>query len=300
MSGWDLDGVTTNSVINCDVCIAFDDVQRSAAASSGPCATPDPTFITLPFRLDSLTGNVGSDIDPSDLFIAVATANQGGQQSIVGGANVLDYGAFDGNNPPAGCASTDPNYFDCLMDAAFDIQQAALPVTLIGFEAEPREVGNRLTWTVADEEQLAGYGIEASTDGVDFAQVDFLPARANGREGTSTYAFDDVPDAAVTYYRLSLLDLDGRFEYSPIVVATREATALAIAPTVLDADREAIIRLGGETAGGLYILSDAAGRSVLRRSLPEGDTELRVDGLPAGLYVLHHAPTRRAVRLVVR
>ncbi|GAB4500090.1 MAG: hypothetical protein OHK0019_38020 [Saprospiraceae bacterium] len=97
---------------------------------------------------------------------------------------------------------------------------ASLPVELLDFKAVIRD--NRtvdLLWATATEKNNHGYDVERSADNKNWTVLGFVPGN-----GTSTerhdYTFTDTePLKGVNYYRLKQLDFDGKFEYSPMVVA---------------------------------------------------------------------------------
>lgn len=96
----------------------------------------------------------------------------------------------------------------------------ALPVELVNFKAiiqNDDEV--LLLWSTASEKDNLGYDIERSADNRNWSSLGFMPG-----SGTSTdrheYSFrDEKPLAGVNYYRLKQTDIDGTFQFTPIVVA---------------------------------------------------------------------------------
>lgn len=91
----------------------------------------------------------------------------------------------------------------------------ALPVQLLDFSARLAESQSvQLVWESTKEENLKGYEIQRSTNGTDFVQMGFAQAK-----GASKYTFLDVsPFLNKNYYRLKIIDLDGKFTYSKIEV----------------------------------------------------------------------------------
>ena len=98
--------------------------------------------------------------------------------------------------------------------------EQGLPVTLRDFAATADGSANRIEWTVEQEVDFSHYVVERSTDGVNFTRLDRV---AGGRP--PRYLTRDPAPAALTYYRLQLVDLDGSADYSEVVSVRRADSA---------------------------------------------------------------------------
>ncbi len=86
-----------------------------------------------------------------------------------------------------------------------------LPVSLLSFTATKQESRNVLQWNVAQQVNFSHFELERSEDGREFH---FLARIAyNGNQYTY---YDRSFSATTNYYRLKMVDKDGRFEYSPV------------------------------------------------------------------------------------
>ncbi|GAA4443158.1 hypothetical protein GCM10023091_31140 [Ravibacter arvi] len=96
--------------------------------------------------------------------------------------------------------------------------QVQLPVKLVRLDVTEREAGTRITWEVAEEENVSHYDIEAGTGGRTFRKIGNV--KASGKAERKTYAFNDgaLYGLSPVYYRLRIEDFDGSFTYSPILV----------------------------------------------------------------------------------
>ena len=73
-----------------------------------------------------------------------------------------------------------------------------------------------LNWTTANEVNTDYFDIERSNSGKEFISIGKVKATANSPL-TTFYSFTDKsPLATANYYRLKIVDKDGKFEYSPI------------------------------------------------------------------------------------
>jgi len=92
-----------------------------------------------------------------------------------------------------------------------------LPVNLLQFNGLTHSnQSNELWWEVSDESQLAGYQIQVSEDQNEFTDlmyIKYTPTNATRQ----TYHYNDEHPKSESYYRLKMIDLDGKFTYSDIV-----------------------------------------------------------------------------------
>jgi hypothetical protein len=96
-------------------------------------------------------------------------------------------------------------------------QLAAVPVELTSFTASA--VGNSvsLNWSTASETNNSGFNVERSVDGVEFTNIGFVEGKGTTSE-LQNYSFVDNTVSSGTFtYRLKQVDLDGSYQYSPLV-----------------------------------------------------------------------------------
>lgn len=95
---------------------------------------------------------------------------------------------------------------------------AILPITLINFTGKLQNGYAVLNWSTSAEQNSSGFEVQRSNDGINFTGVGFV----NGA-GTSTalkqYQFtDNQPAGDKNYYRLKLIDKDGQYKLSGVVL----------------------------------------------------------------------------------
>jgi Secretion system C-terminal sorting domain len=95
---------------------------------------------------------------------------------------------------------------------------STLPAKLKDFSGQRVNGIDELKWTVTLEHNVDRYEIEYSKDGMQFNTVG--TQKATGLSGNEKlYAYQYRTDhSAIAYYRLKIIDLDGSYEYSEIVV----------------------------------------------------------------------------------
>ena len=106
-----------------------------------------------------------------------------------------------------------------------------LPVTLASFDAAARGTGVALNWTTANEQNSASFEVQRGTDGLQFKSIGQVAAAGNSYS-LKAYQYFDAAPAALSYYRLKQVDLDGRTTYGPVAVV-RLAGAAPVQPLTI-------------------------------------------------------------------
>lgn len=102
----------------------------------------------------------------------------------------------------------------CTASVSSDIVDCKpLPVEFLSFEGEVLAAGNRLQWVTASETNNDFFTLERSFDGQFFETIAEIKGIGDSQLPSSYEYLDRETTAAVTYYRLSQTDLDGRTEF---------------------------------------------------------------------------------------
>jgi 1,4-alpha-glucan branching enzyme len=178
-----------------------------------------------------------------------------------------------------------------------------LPVTLISFNGKNNGANNILTWTVANEEGLAYYELQRSSDGQNF----YFISKTNAT-GKNSYSFaDDVSGnlSSLYYYRLKIIDKDGNFKYSDVVKIKLTSNGLfaAIRPNPF-ADKLIVTVESALTAKATLTLTDISGRQLYKqnKTLFAGTNLLEINearGFAAGTYILTVADAQHSQNIKV-
>ena len=95
---------------------------------------------------------------------------------------------------------------------------AVLPITSLEFTGILNGNKVNLNWKTGSEVNSDHFEVEKSTDGLHFSLLANVKAKGNSSV-TSYYAtVDPLPVKGLNYYRLKMVDIDGRFVYSQVVV----------------------------------------------------------------------------------
>ena len=161
---------------------------------------------------------------------------------------------------------------------------ALLPVTLLDFYGRYIDKTVTLSWSTEREINTKYFTVEKSFD-----QVSFIPLTnitASGNTQPHDYQYTDRSSLnGISYYRLNMVDADGRFTYSKIIAIDAPVNnAIIVFPNPVK--DKLFIRLDG-TAGPTEIsIADARGSVLKRLQLLAGTAYATVDtaDLPAGVY----------------
>ncbi len=114
----------------------------------------------------------------------------------------------------------------------------ALPVELMSFNATLAPKGVALSWATAKEVNTSNFVIERSFDGVEYSDAAMLFTESDGNSNQELdYNYTDKLNTAnqgFIYYRLRMVDKDGKFTRSNVVVirtgAAAEAPVVSVYP----------------------------------------------------------------------
>jgi Secretion system C-terminal sorting domain len=162
----------------------------------------------------------------------------------------------------------------------------ALPVSILSFEAQKSNGKNELIWKVAQETDLNHYEIERSNDGRTYSSIGKVNAVNN-----STYTFTDAKPASLNYYRIKLVDKNGKFNFTKVVVLVNKDNGFAVGnvyPTVT----KDIINVEVFAAANTrvqYTISSLSGQKMMSKSAVVSQfakQTIDVSSLAAGMYML--------------
>jgi trimeric autotransporter adhesin len=162
-----------------------------------------------------------------------------------------------------------------------------LPVSLLSFEGKKLNSNtNLLTWHVADEKDLKAYDVEKSTDGKTFKQVGIVKAKGSN----SVYEFTDknpIGGLSGLYYRLKMIDLDEKFEYSNIINLENDKILRGVKIYPNPTSNVVNIEIEGALNKPVQVfVKDIGGRVVLQQTLTTDNSTIIMSSMTGGLYIL--------------
>jgi hypothetical protein len=160
---------------------------------------------------------------------------------------------------------------------------STLPVTLVSFTGTASGSQALLRWKTANEQSFKQFELEWSNDGNHWQQISVVPAQG-GAAGSADYSAYHNLAAGVNYYRLRMVDIDGRFTFSNVIrLQTGVQKGILVYPNPavntitlsLPAPGEAAVKIFSN-AGSLVYESTVSGNSV----------SINIEKLATGLYTV--------------
>ncbi len=178
----------------------------------------------------------------------------------------------------------------CLSQSDCDDQQLfVLPIELVSFEAKPDHHIIEVEWETGAEEYASHFELEYSIDGEIFNRI----GRVEAVGIANHYAYDFVGRDPVIYLRLKMVDADGSYTYSNVVVVKLPVQGVVVFPNPVSAGQRVQVMSDGPL--GELVLYNAIGREVWRANIQE--TSAQIPALIPGVYFLKDRKVSR--RLVV-
>jgi Secretion system C-terminal sorting domain len=104
-----------------------------------------------------------------------------------------------------------------------------LPVELVQFLANRNDDGSvKVSWATSQEENSNYYDVERSSDQSQWSSIGTVKARGFASTTTNYFLNDKSPVNGTGYYRLKMVDLDGKFTYSKAIPITTDQTNTAL------------------------------------------------------------------------
>ena len=168
-----------------------------------------------------------------------------------------------------------------------------LPVELISFTGTKSGTDKQLNWTTDQEINSDRFELERSNDGITFKKISTVNAKGNTTYKTDYAYTDKNVSGTKLYYRLKMVDIDGKSDYSRIVVIKRDKIGLDINsvtpnPFIGKLSVEITSEINGPAQLQLFDLSGKMVRSFEVKTVK--GTNLynldKLESLNSGIYIL--------------
>ncbi|HTF29027.1 MAG TPA: T9SS type A sorting domain-containing protein, partial [Flavitalea sp.] len=237
------------------------------------------------------------DADPLSQVTTLADVkiyknNDACQNTITVPASIINPEYSEAHGTNGYVLQADISSFSSFYFAAANI---ALPLNSIIFKGNYKNDIAYLSWETKNELNTDHFEVERSSDHILFETIGTVIAKGNGAEKT-IYNLND-PEAsrlgvARIYYRLKIIDHDGSYTYSTIVVLDIPGsfiTRITIFPNPADKQATVLITSASEQQVKWQLI-DVAGRKVMSKeaTLKKGENRIMIDlnNLRSGVYFL--------------
>jgi hypothetical protein len=165
-------------------------------------------------------------------------------------------------------------------DIVYMTLDVTLPVELSSFSTQIKGHSVFLNWTTSSEQNLMGFDVERSVDGKMFKKIGF--EKSKGGSVVTTYHFEDqsVDAGKHHFYRLKMMDLDGKYTYSNIQFVRMPISEKSIEIMPNPATNVFKIKLNSPNRETLQVeMYDQQGRLIIRKQadILDGNSILEVD-----------------------
>jgi len=265
----------------------------SNAAADGPVFSPVylQQMVNAIWSIGRTAGSGSADLTLN--WLASGTALEGSTFQMAGtNIGISRYTGSAGNWAAAtgsGSVATETatSSFSTWTQFAVTMNSVVLSKTLLDFGVNLRDNGTvDVSWSVADESDVARYVVQRSVKGGDWQTVGTVRARDEGGADQAYALVDESPLDGVNDYRLLIQKADGTVSYSRVrAVSVTTGAGVAIYPN--PASDELHIQTGAGNEIRTVLLLDANGKVLQRLDDPGYATiSLPVRDYPGGTYFL--------------
>ncbi|HVX51835.1 MAG TPA: C25 family cysteine peptidase [Chitinophagaceae bacterium] len=161
------------------------------------------------------------------------------------------------------------------------------PAHLLSFTAQPAGKGVQLSWKATNEINFSYYGVEYGTDGNSFAQIGTVAGVSGSVADIKHYGYlHGAPVTGKNYYRLKMVDKDGKYSYSNIVMVDFDANyKVQVYPNPFTTALKVAVNGAGGAKNTVKVL-DMSGKVIIQQTFTGGFINLDVSSLAAGTYML--------------
>jgi hypothetical protein len=285
-------------------------------SNNGPCNIPtgealaqvtlSSVFLDLgtPLNFQSLCPgqwtlvNVTSDATQHNLFFA----NNGGIIPILGGPACGFTFDVKGKSPTPpliptditlssslslGATGSDGNGNNQNAQAQMVVTAFILPVVISDFNVRASSCNGIVQWKTASEDNVDRFEVEYSSNGISWSTVGTVPAKNSPSGSSYQYVYDQGTSKG--YYRVKIIDIDGKVAYTKIASAETRCTGVktvSMYPNPLTANQNLTVVASGYTGNIKGELVAVNGQVIRTYGLKNGTNTLVIDNLAQGTYML--------------
>jgi hypothetical protein len=275
--------------------VDFTDAPNKVAGIYSILVVPFNTYSNSPYSYVLTPSAIGIDpLGPPPPTVQQPSylASDGGLFVPVncGGAGGCNPGFISGPSVTYQSGTSGPGNF---YGVIFKSSPVSLPVELVQFLASKKDDGSvLLSWATSQEVNAGYFDVERSSDQSGWLKLGSVKAKGNSST-TSNYNFSDkLPLDGPGYYRLKMVDLDGKFKYSKVVSVTGDKNTQAL--VIYNNPFSDMIRLKVNVSRAQNLVlsvSDMLGKTIINKSYQAGAGDNFVNLQPgtggSGMYILH-------------
>ncbi|HWB25209.1 MAG TPA: C25 family cysteine peptidase [Chitinophagaceae bacterium] len=161
------------------------------------------------------------------------------------------------------------------------------PSHLLAFTGQPSAKGVLLSWKATNEINFSYYGVEFGTDGRQFTQVGTVAGFNGSITDIKDYNYlHGSPVIGKNYYRLKMVDKDGKYAYSNIIMVQFGANDIVkVYPNPFTTSLKITVNSNSGDRNTVKVL-DVSGKVLMQQTFTGGSISLDVSNLAAGNYMV--------------
>ena len=170
-----------------------------------------------------------------------------------------------------------------------------LPVTLVNFSGYEQNEQNVISWKSTNEINLKEYQLEYSNNALDFASIKTIAANLSSNSDNNYSTIHNPLLKGISYYRLKIIDNDGRFSYSNILKLNAQKSSIVKLETYPNPAKDVLqVNLNAleNAKDATFIIINALGLEKVRLKVNifkgSNNFSINVKELPAGIYFLKY------------
>lgn len=238
-----------------------------------------------------ITGDIGSDIAVARLLPSglpdITFSEDGKHTQNVNGNDFMYAMKYSGQRIYLGGVSNQVVF----TVAAFQTGSIILPLHLVDLIAVSKNKTTELKWQTSYEKNTALFEVHQGISPENFKTIGTVKSRGNSSTLT-TYTFtDDQSPAGRNFYRLKMIDTDGRYTYSKtIVVETGAIATINIYPNPVQ-NKLCITVQGLKTNDYSWYIRDINGKKIITGKIATNTgipstTQINLGVLSKGTYII--------------
>jgi alpha-tubulin suppressor-like RCC1 family protein len=171
-----------------------------------------------------------------------------------------------------------------------------LPLRLVSFTGTKTNDANKLQWQTADEINTNEFIVERSHDGFSFVPVASVPA---GDNNSNTYQYrDNYQNTGDVFYRLKMIDNDGRFTYSHIIILSDNNNNNTFSMYPNPAGNTLLIETNSALKITTVQIADINGRIVFKQQAGGSSKWIAdISSLSPGIYIVSLCHDEKAISM---
>jgi uncharacterized delta-60 repeat protein len=211
------------------------------------------------------------------------------------GKNIIDFGP--GNDNGYGLGSQGLNLIiggvsgNSLGLTRLTNSSFILPLSLYSFTATKQSKAVLLNWQTINEQHTSAFEVQRSDNGNNFTGIGIIDAAGNSTASKNYSLADLQPVAGLNYYRLKMIDVDGKFTFSKVITVRFDNAAVTLQAFPNPVNTIVNLQFVAPTGNVKLQLTDALGRTIKSFEVKSSGlvtyTSIDMTGLQKGVYFIY-------------